>query len=96
MFVSDNPFILTIAQGRKPITGQIAPGVFFCPARQFQFGECTLLSTSFWQNCFRNKSFIDTLVTIGGLLQKDAKDFRDQLSIWEKKEGLHCMNVFLQ
>ena len=92
MFISDNPFFLTVSTGSKPKVGQIVPGVFFCPPERFQFGTYTLINSAFWDKCLHEKGFVDALVTIGDLIK--SEEIGQKLKQWEQNLGFHCFKIF--
>ena len=102
MFISDNPFILTLSLGRPPTVGEISPGVFFCPAERFRFGGYTLINSPFWDKCMTEKQgvdliklgFVDSLSAIGVLMNNNKLE--EQLRAWEQEHGFHCFNVFME
>ena len=102
MFISDNPFFMTVARGRKPRVGQIVPGVFFCPPERFQFGDCTLINSAFWDICLDENGFVDALAAIGDLIKnpntseftEQSKEMGQRLKRWEQDLGFHCFNLF--
>ena len=92
MFISDNPFFLTVAKGSSPKVGQIVPDVFFCPPERFQFGDYTLINSAFWDKCLDGKGFIDALAAIGDLIK--SEEMGQRLKQWEQDLGFHCFNLF--
>ena len=92
MFMSNNPFLLTRATGRKPQAGQLVPDVFFCDPNRFQFGDYTLTNSVFWDRCLDGKGFLDALVAIGQLI--GTEQMGTQLKQWEQNLSLHCFNLF--
>ncbi len=92
MFISDNPFFLTVSTGRKPQVGQIVPGVFFCPPERFQFGDHTLINSAFWDKCLHGKGFVDALAAIGDLIKNE--EMGQSLKQWEQQVGFHCFQLF--
>ena len=94
MLNSDSPILLTLAEGRHPMFGQIAKGVFFCDPHDFEFGSYSLVNTPFWSECIGDKSLIDSLIYIGNLLEGNCKLLSIQLHEWEQKNELSCFNVF--
>ena len=95
MLNSDSPILLTLMEGRCPVFGQIAKGVFFCDPHDFEFGGYLLANTPFWSECIGDKSLIDSLIYIGNLLEGNCKLLTAQLYEWERMNGLYCFNVFL-
>ena len=92
MFISDNPFFLTVAKGSRPQVGQIVPDVFFCPPERFQFGDYTLINSAFWDRCLTGEGFVDALATIGGLAK--SEEMGQILKAWERDHGFHCFKLF--
>ena len=92
MFISDNPFFLTVATGSKPQVGQLVPGVFFCPPERFQFGDYTLVSSAFWDKCLDGKGFVEALAAIGNLIE--SEEIGQKLKQWEQELGFHCFKLF--
>ena len=102
MFISDNPFFLTVATGSKPQVGQLVPDVFFCPPERFQFGDYTLINSAFWDKCLHGKGFVDALAAIGDLIESpDTSGFTERneemgqrLKQWERDLSFHCFKIF--
>ena len=92
MFISENPFFLTVATGSKPQVGQLVPDVFFCLPERFQFGDYTLINSSFWDKCLQEKGFVDALVVIGDLIE--SEELGQRLKQWERDLGFHCFKIF--
>ena len=92
MFISDNPFFLTVVIGSKPQVGQIVPDVFFCPPDRFQFGDYTLVNSTFWDRCLDGKGFVDALTAIGDLIE--SEEMGQMLKEWERDLGFHCFKLF--
>lgn len=93
MFISDNPFFLTVATGTKPQSGQLVPDVFFCSPDRFQFGNYTLINSPFWDICLADEGFVDALATVGSLL--NGKEMGEKLKQWERDLSFHCFTIFL-
>lgn len=92
MFISENPFFLTVSPGRQPQVGQLVPGVFFCCPDRFQFGDYTLINSAFWDQCLSKHSFIDALVAVGKLTNSENRG--QELKQWEQSLGFHCFKIF--
>ena len=91
MFISDNPFFMTVVIGSKPPVGQIVPDVFFCPPERFQFGDYTLINSAFWDRCLPGDGFVDALAAIGGLAK--SEEMGQILKEWERDHGFHCFKL---
>ena len=92
MFISDNPFFLTVSIGSKPQVGQIVPDVFFCPPERFQFGDYTLINSVFWDRCLPGEGFVDALTAIGDLIE--SEEMGQMLKEWERDLGFHSFKLF--
>ena len=92
MFISDNPFLLTVGIGSRPQVGQIVPDVFFCPPERFQFGDYTLINSGFWDRCLSGQGFVDGLAAVGGLAK--SEEMGQILKQWERELGFHCFKLF--
>ena len=99
MFNNPNiPFVLTLADGNgyKPQNGQLSPGTFFFPPERFEFGDCVLTNTAFWEKCMGDLNFVDALTTLGEMIDSEMTTLNTQLKAWEMEKGLHCFEVFLE
>lgn len=94
MFMSPNPFLLKIVEGRRPYAGELSPDVFFCPNTKFDFEGGVLANSSFFDNCLQEHGFVDSLVDLGNITLEDSRNIGRQIDQWGYDHGLYCFNVY--
>ena len=94
MFIGEVPFLVGCGVGDRPVVGQIVPDVFYCDPSSFNFRDCFLVGSSFWDLCFHDLGFVDSLVGIGQLFLQEG-GVEKQLRRWGYEFPFHSFELFL-